>query len=89
MSNTPARPTYTIMLNDYQRALIMRVLNHALIDSKYANELANEEPPDSNLTGLSAGGDSALEEVEVLIELFGTLPTQESETPGIVHGFCL
>lgn len=99
MSNVPTtaapavvavtRQTYTLMLNDYQRSLIMRVLNHALIDSKYANELAAESPPDSNLTGLSAGGESALEEVETLIELFGLLPKDESESPGTVHGLCL
>jgi hypothetical protein len=75
------KPTYEIMINEYQRRLISRLL----ISGLRATEMRLRNEPGGEF-GLFAG-DSAYEEAEMLVQMFGELP--QTNEPGMTHGFCL
>jgi hypothetical protein len=76
--------TYHTQINEYQRALIHRMLNVALGDTAFVSELLRQPGDQVPM------GKSAMDEALYLAEAFGGKLVQiENENPGILHGLCL
>lgn len=75
---------YTLSISECQRRILMRALTHLGTDEKEIQELKNE-PGDVE----HGGYDRADEEYIALVQMFGTLPDDEKNNPGVIHGFCL
>lgn len=71
---------YTIQINEYQRALLVKKLLHP-------NTVMSTETG----TGDEGAGssDTELEEYNILLSMLVELPKAEQENPGNLHGFCL
>jgi len=70
--------SYTIEINEAQRQLLMKALLNTKVD-----ELRR-------VLGTGCGAyDTEAEEFVALVQMFGTLKDVESESPGVIHGFCL
>jgi hypothetical protein len=90
MIKKPEGP-FEIMINDYQRQLLIKVLSH--MSHGLTVNLKNS-PPDPSTGGLS---DNALREAVCLRDMLKDLPDQnEASGPGesfprrrTLHGFCL
>lgn len=78
---TPEGP-FEIMINEYQRKLIERVLHYSETSPKMVQILA-VEPGDEH----HSGGKTKLEELQTLRQMFQELP--QVNHAGLTHGFCL
>lgn len=85
---------YTIQMNEYQRALILETL----LAGKDLPQLGLDRHPgmaklpedETTFLGpFAAGEETALQELEIIIELLGELPEVEKTDPGVLHSFCL
>ncbi len=72
---------YTIMFNEEQRKLIVRLIATALTDDNLIRQLANEPVAD-------VYPDNQLESAQGLRDMFNELENQNDE-PNLLHGFCL
>lgn len=79
LKSIPPNQTYTIMINERQRQIILMALTGSTVTD------FRTDPG----TGCGAY-DTEQEEFIALVQMFGTLPTDQKGYPDtLVHGFCL
>lgn len=74
--------SYKIDLAEYQRELIVRAMELALLNSNFVRDLGINKSD-------HGPGDTMAEEFDILLGMMKSLPQDEKENPDCLHGFAL
>lgn len=78
---------YTIQINEYQRAMLVQIMQSALQVPDIVRHLATQPPDHEQLIVFQ--DDSMWNEAITVMELLQDMPNVQGNDTEMIHGFCL